>query len=442
MKSTEEKLYKAFSRITPDHFDTILSDLTEGAQKGNILMLQENRKYTKLRRFAAVCAAGLILAVGVAGAGLYRNNGMIASTVSLDVNPSIRISVNRREKVLDVTALNADAAIVVGDMDFVGSSLEITVNALIGSMLQNGYLNDIANSILVSVDSGDTQTAETIQAKLTEKIGTLLQTDSFTGAVLSQTIHTDRELQELADTYGITTGKAELIRQIIGSSGLHTFDELAALSINDLNLLANTGTAKLDTVSSVGEASAKAYIGKEEAVKIARNHAGAYEITRYECEMDWENGVMIYEVDLWYDGWEYDYDVDATTGEVLRAEKETDEDGKGNVLFGGEKNNAGAVVILPDGKGGLLPGQSAQSGQPITLMPNTDVVVIGEEAARKIVLEDAGRTVEEIFDYDCELDRDNGKLRYEIDFKADGYEYEYELDAEDGRILHRDKERD
>ncbi|MBQ3177501.1 MAG: PepSY domain-containing protein, partial [Clostridia bacterium] len=79
---------------------------------------------------------------------------------------------------------------------------------------------------------------------------------------------------------------------------------------------------------------------------------------------------------------------------------------------------------------------------PITLMPNTDVVVIGEEAARKIVLEDAGRTAEEIFDYDCELDRDNGKLRYEIDFKADGYEYEYELDAEDGRILHRDKERD
>ncbi|MBQ8402790.1 MAG: PepSY domain-containing protein, partial [Clostridia bacterium] len=362
--------------------------------------------------------------------------------ISLDVNPCIQIEVNRKEKVLDVTPLNEDGRTVVGDMDFTGSSLDITVNALIGSMLQNGYLNDIANSILVSVDSRDRADAAAIQSRLTDEISTLLQTDTFTGAVLSQTIHADSELQELANTYGITTGKAELIRQIITGSGLHTFDELAALSINDLNLLANAGTTKLDTVSSVGEASAKAYIGKEEAVKIVRDHAGAYEITRYECEMDWEGGMMIYEVDLWYDGWEYDYDVDATTGEILRAEKETDGNGKGNVVFGGDKTGAGGTGIPSDGKSILLPEQSGPSDQPIVPMPNVNAAVIGEEAAQKIALEDAGLTAEEIYDYDCELDRDNGKIRYEIDFKADGYEYEYELDAEDGRILHRDKERD
>ena len=41
------------------------------------------------------------------------------------------------------------------DMDFSGSSLDVAVNAIIGSMLQNGYLNELANSVLISVDNND-----------------------------------------------------------------------------------------------------------------------------------------------------------------------------------------------------------------------------------------------------------------------------------------------
>lgn len=56
---------------------------------------------------------------------------------------------------LRVNALNEDGRIVLGDMNFSGSSLDVTVNALVGSMLRNGYLSELANSILVSVDNGD-----------------------------------------------------------------------------------------------------------------------------------------------------------------------------------------------------------------------------------------------------------------------------------------------
>ena len=40
----------------------------------------------------------------------------------------------------------------------------------------------------------------------------------------------------------------------------------------------------------------------------------------------------------------------------------------------------------------------------------------------------------------CERDFDDGRLEYEIDFRADGYEYEYTIDAASGAIL--DHERD
>ena len=41
-----------------------------------------------------------------------------------------------------------------------------------------------------------------------------------------------------------------------------------------------------------------------------------------------------------------------------------------------------------------------------------------------------------------EKDRENGRTIYEVEFTADGYEYEYEIDASSGKILKKEKERD
>lgn len=100
------------------------------------------------RRRCRLCDGGL-------GIHLYGSRFAVESTVSLDVNPSIEIQVNAKEHVLKVEPKNEDGRKVVGEMDFSGSSLDVTVNALIGSMLRNGYLNENANSILVSVDTRD-----------------------------------------------------------------------------------------------------------------------------------------------------------------------------------------------------------------------------------------------------------------------------------------------
>ena len=156
---------------------------------------------------------------------------------SLDVNPSVEIKINQKERILDVIPLNEDGRTIVGDMDFSGSSLDVAVNAIIGSMLQNGYLNELANSVLISVDNNDPVRGMALQERLADEVNKLLQTDSFRGAVLSQTVVKSDELQQMAEQYGITLGKAQLIQEILGKNSLHTFDELAPLSINELNIL-------------------------------------------------------------------------------------------------------------------------------------------------------------------------------------------------------------
>ena len=61
---------------------------------------------------------------GLSGFQIYRTNYSVASTVSLDVNPSIEIEVNKKEEVLAVNPRNKDAETVVGSMNFKGSSKE------------------------------------------------------------------------------------------------------------------------------------------------------------------------------------------------------------------------------------------------------------------------------------------------------------------------------
>ena len=75
-----------------------------------------------------------------------------------------------------------------GEMDFSGSDLEVAVNAIIGSMLQKGYLSELANSILISVDNPDSTRGAALQERLTAEVDKLLKTDTFSGAVLSQTV--------------------------------------------------------------------------------------------------------------------------------------------------------------------------------------------------------------------------------------------------------------
>lgn len=148
-------------------------------------------------RTVGIAAAVAVCVMGGLGIHLYGSRFAVESTVSLDVNPSIEIQVNAKEHVLKVEPKNEDGRKVVGEMDFSGSSLDVTVNALIGSMLRNGYLNENANSILVSVDTRDAAKGSALREKLAGEIDSLLRTDTFSGAVLSQTVAADAALQQL-----------------------------------------------------------------------------------------------------------------------------------------------------------------------------------------------------------------------------------------------------
>ena len=68
-------------------------------------------------------------------------------------------------------------------------------------------------------------------------------------------------------------------------------------------------------------------IGYAKAKSIALNHAGVSENEAYDMdiELDDEDGILVYEVEFKSGNMEYDYEINAATGAILKHETELDD---------------------------------------------------------------------------------------------------------------------
>lgn len=78
--------------------------------------------------------------------------------------------------------------------------------------------------------------------------------------------------------------------------------------------------------SSSSASSSSSLIPESKATQIALSHAKLKkaDVRDFECELDYENGVRVYEVSFDYGKYEYDYKINAKTGKIIRYEKDRD----------------------------------------------------------------------------------------------------------------------
>ena len=123
---------------------------------------------------------------------------------------------------------------------------------------------------------------------------------------------------------------------------------------------------------------------------------------------------MEYEVKFQAGTSSYDYEIDATTGAICKAEREE--------------------------KGGSAGSSGSSSGSSSSGASSSDY--IGESRAKSIALGHAGVSASEASGMRVKLERDNGRMEYEVEFSVGRREYEYEIDAVTGKILKADSEID
>lgn len=471
--------------ITPDVSGKLSLNSPENKTEV-IKMSQKPNKKLKRWIIGVSAAAVMALAVGLGFSG-YRYYS-VDTVIGIDVNPSIELKINKNETVIDAVALNSDAEVILDEMKLSGVDYNVAVNALIGSMLKNGYIDELKNSILISVDNADAQKSAELEERLMKEINEILSGSSVEPALLAQSVSGDAQLEELAAKYNISLGRASLIQKICDADPTKTFDALAQLSVNDLYLLAESKSVSSSGVLSQGSPSAGAYISADDAKSAALSHAGvsadSAEFISY--EMDFDDGRMIYEIEFLAGGVKYEYEIDAESAAVIKQETENAGGSSGAGSSGAGSSSAGSSgaaitreqaqeialnhagisvsditvskLELDDNKydfefisggykydyeisastGNIVEWKKeAASNSSGSSSSGSSGAAVTPDKAKSIALGDAGVT--DIYGYEIDYDRDDNK--YEIEFSAGGYEYEYEINASTGDIIKKEKDR-
>lgn len=174
-------------------------------------------------------------------------------------------------------------------------------------------------------------------------------------------------------------------------------------------------------------------IGEARAWEIAYGHAGvtAEDAAALPAKRDYENGVPVYELEFSSGGYEYDYEISAAEGSVVKFEKEP---GARTAPVQTAPGNSGTPAQMPAGN---TSGASAKTPSA----PN-QTGDIGEARAKEVALAHAGVAADSVTGYRWKLDYENGVRVYELEFFSGGYEYDYEISAADGSVVKFGKEAD
>ena len=333
-KEIKRKLNKMVVNSTPNVLDDVLAKCeSENLLKKKEIKMMEKQKNKFL--IPKLAGALVVIVVCIGGLLLFRNqNRMYDSEIYFDVNPSIELKIDKDREVISAVALNDDGMKVLDNMNLKDADLTVAVNAIIGSMLKNGYLTVTENSILVSVKNKDASKAKALEEEISNDISAILNASSINASILSQAYDDDANAQNLATENNISEGKARLISNIISSNitdskgNLYTFDALKDLSINELNLLVSSKNVTVKDTQKNGEASSSSYITRDSARDIAINAAGVSldDIRALEVELDADDGRLVYEVEFKSGDSEYDYEIDAKSGEIIKNHVEIDDD--------------------------------------------------------------------------------------------------------------------
>lgn len=388
-KELERRLQSAMAHAAPDRLEAVLNAC--GGEKGTVIPMTERpRKNRWLPMVGLAAMLTLLIAAGAFGLGVWQRNA-VACVVSLDVNPSIELKVNRQERVLSCTPLNGDAMAVLFEMDggadLEGAKLDVAVNAVVGALVRHGYLDRISSALLISVEDKDQARADRLQAELTGSVTALLGQES--AAVYGQSVPQDAALAQLAQANSISLGKALLVNRVLALNNALSFEKLAALSVEELNQLIDTGAPAMP-------------IGVAQARYLAEEYAGRRgEPSLVEPELD--DDVPHYEVEIYTYYEKYEYEVDAYTGAIL--------------------SGAPDIPERPD------------SDWP----PSTEPNPISDQQARNIALEHMAKQYPELVGQSVSslavwTEREDGRIRYQVEFWCGGYQFEYEI-SESGQVL-------
>ncbi len=175
---------------------------------GQEIILNDAKK-VKIFRYAPVWAAAAVIFISLSIGGYSYLSPF--GTVSLDVNPSIEYSINRYDRVLNVTGVNDDGQDIVSSINLSGlinKNIETAIDETIDQIDKNGFFtNENDNYVVVTVSSKREEHASRLKERLdrnSEKYGNIT---TITEAVSEEAVSEAHKM-------GLSAGKKMMVDRL------------------------------------------------------------------------------------------------------------------------------------------------------------------------------------------------------------------------------------
>ncbi len=209
------------------------------------------------KRFLSLCAAFAL------GATMFSFGGCSKAAentrMTVDINPSVELMVDKDNKVVSVTALNDDAAIILQGTAFVGKTSDEAVKGVVEVATETGYIvkGEVEvgeNNVKISV-SGDTKWAKDLYKDAEKKVNEYLESSGVKATV------------ERVDAL-----KTDALKELAKHNSTYTEEEIAGM--NDEQLLNVIAIGRVETAQLVSEEVRQAYFAaKEYKISLATSTA-------------------------------------------------------------------------------------------------------------------------------------------------------------------------
>nr|WP_289766030.1 hypothetical protein [uncultured Acetatifactor sp.] len=172
--------------------------------------------------FVTACA---MLAVFL-GIGSYAVLWMPVAYVSIDVNPSLELELNRLDRVIDVRAYNADGEEIAGNISVKGLHYEDAIERIVSSEKMRPYLTEDA-ALTFTVATASALKEERMLAEIARSSGCLEHGGSSVGA--------DMSLVGEAHENGLSLGKYLAYRLLVQYEPSVTVQDCHDMSMSQLH---------------------------------------------------------------------------------------------------------------------------------------------------------------------------------------------------------------
>lgn len=205
--------------------------LNESQEVKNVKVTKGSLFSLNKKLVVAFCLVFLFVTGGSTGAYSYYKTPV--SYLSIDINPSVELGVNKFGKVVTVEGYNDDGKKILEGIDVTGVNVTGAAKLVIGSADSNGYIDSDGSTVIaVTSETDDPSIATKIQDAAEEGVNQVLEENGKTAVVYKENV--PLSLNKEAKELGVTAGKLNLIKKLQEVDETATVEQYKDVSVKEI----------------------------------------------------------------------------------------------------------------------------------------------------------------------------------------------------------------